>query len=76
MYWLKTQRHASAGVDAHETPWHGRIKGATKAKSEGVRLPLTVMRTHKRSPSLNLTDISNLIDHYNLPFLSFKHIFF
>ena len=46
------QTHATAGVDAYETPWRGHIKGATKAKSECMRFPLTLMRTHKRSPSL------------------------
>ena len=48
------QMHANAGVDAYETSWHGRIKGATKAKSECVRFPLTLMRMHKRSPSLSV----------------------
>ena len=34
LYWLKTRTHANAGVDTYETPRHGRIKGATTAKSE------------------------------------------
>ena len=43
LYLLKMQMHAKAGVDADETPHqHGRIKGATKAKSECVRFLLTL----------------------------------
>ena len=45
------QMHANAGGDAYETPRHGRIKVATKDKSEYVPSPLTLKRTHKRSPS-------------------------
>ena len=46
------QTHANTGVDAYATPWRERIKGATKANSECVRFPLTLTRTHKRSPNL------------------------
>ena len=40
--WLKTQTHANAGGDAYETPRSERIKGATWAKSECERFPLTL----------------------------------
>ena len=53
LYWLKTRTHANAGVDAYEIPRRGRIKGATKAKSECVLFPLTLMQTQKWSPSLS-----------------------
>ena len=46
------QTHANAGVEAYETPRRERIKGAIKAKSECVRIPLTQTWTHKRSPNL------------------------
>ena len=49
---VENAEHANAGVDAYETPRHGHIKGATKANSERVRFPLTLTRTHKRSPCL------------------------
>ena len=35
------QTHANAGGDAYETPQHGHIKGATKAKSECECFQLT-----------------------------------
>ena len=40
--------NVNAGVDAYETLQRGRIKGATKAKSECVGFPLALTRTHKR----------------------------
>ena len=51
--WLKMQTHANAGVYAYETPRRGCIEGATKAKNECIQFPLTLIRTHKRSPSLS-----------------------
>ena len=42
LYWLKKQTHARTGGYAYETPWRGRIKGATKAKSECVCFLLTL----------------------------------
>ena len=36
------------------------IKGATKDKSECVPFPLTLMQTHKRSPSLTRTVLNNV----------------
>ena len=53
LYWLKTRMHPNAGVDAYETPRRERIKCATKAKSECVHFPLTLIRRHKRSPNLS-----------------------
>ena len=66
LYWLKTQSHANAGVDAYDTLRHGRIKGATMAKSECIHFPLTLRRTHKRSPSLKDTDFNTLPPHVQL----------
>ena len=51
LYWLKTETHANAGVDAYETSRRGRIKSATKAKSEYIYFPLTLMGTHKGAPA-------------------------
>ena len=53
------QMHANnAGGDAYETPRRGRIKGATKAKSEYERFPLTLTLTLrksiKRTPALSV----------------------
>ena len=42
LYWLKKQMHANAGRDTYETPQCERI---TKAKSECVCFPLTLMLT-------------------------------
>ena len=53
--------HANAGVDAYETPRRGRIKGATKAKSECVRFPLTLTQMLKRSSSLRWIDLIGLL---------------
>ena len=52
------QTHANAGVDAYETPRRGRIKGVTNAKSEWIRFPLTLMRTHKRIPNLTSASVT------------------
>ena len=43
--------HANAGRDAYETPWHGRIKGATKTKSECKYFPLTLRERIKGAPA-------------------------
>ena len=43
------QTHANIEIDAYETPQCGRIKRATKAKSESVSFSLTLTRMHKRS---------------------------
>ena len=45
LYWLKKQTHANAGGEAYETPRRGRIKSATKTKSECERFSLML---HKR----------------------------
>ena len=42
LYCLKKQVHANVGGDAYETPRRGPIKGATKAKSECIRFPITL----------------------------------
>ena len=55
LYWVKTQKHASAGGDAYETPRRGHIP-STKAKSEYVCFPLiltlTLSEHIKGAPSL------------------------